>query len=39
MEEELTELASKVKIQVQYVETEVRGRHAQTESARKDIYC
>ena len=37
MEEELTELASKVKIKVQSVETETKGRNSQTESARNNI--
>ena len=37
MEEELTELASKVKLKVQYVETEVKDRNAQTASARNNI--
>ena len=37
MEEELTELASKVKLKAQYVETDVKDRNAQTASARNII--
>ena len=37
MEEELTELASKVKVKVQYLEAENSGRNGKTESARDDI--